>query len=182
MKALYLLPVVVLALAACSAPATQTSQDGPTGAAPTVTPTPTPTPSQVDVAKAKAGTAGTVEVTYTGTRIAAPNEIATSPKDGMVPAVLQFEYRNTGTDPVKLQAVPLTVFYGADKFEAKQPTLYQGGTTKTELPKQVVPGSVVKVADTYWVPAGAPVTVEVNPGGSSTPDALPVVFTGITAG
>jgi len=99
----------------------------------------------------------------------------------MVATVIQFEYRNQGAQPVKLQPVPLTVYYGPDKYEAKQPTLYQGGTTRTELPKQIAPGSIVPVADTFLVPKGAILTVEVDPSGSSTPDALPVIFAGVPA-
>ncbi|MFS2090542.1 hypothetical protein [Paenarthrobacter nicotinovorans] len=136
----------------------------------------------VDVAQSKSGkTSNDIEVTFIGTRIAEASEIGSDPKPDMVPVVVQFEYRNTGSDAQKLQAVPLTVFYGADKYEAKQPTLYQGGTTHTELPKQITPGSVVKVSNTYWVPAGSPLTVEVDPGGSASQGVLPMVFSGIVA-
>jgi len=146
------------------------------------TATPTPTAVEVDLSKAKSGNASTgVEVTYTGTRIAEASEIASEPTAGMVATVIQFEYRNQGAQPVKLQPVPLTVYYGPDKYEAKQPTLFQGGTTRTELPKQIAPGSLVQVADTFLVPKEAILTVEVNPSGSSTPDALPVVFMGVPA-
>ncbi|MFS0718830.1 hypothetical protein [Arthrobacter phoenicis] len=93
--------------------------------------------------------------------------------------MIQFEYRNQGAQAVKLQPVPLTVYYGPDKYEAKQPTLYQGGMTRTELPKQIAPGSTVPVADTFLVPAEAILSVEVDPGGSSTPGALPVIFAGV---
>ncbi|MCP1414871.1 hypothetical protein J3D46_004137 [Paenarthrobacter sp. A20] len=46
----------------------------------------------------------------------------------MVPVVIQFEYRNAGSEAAKLQAVPLNVFYGADRYQAKQPTLYQSSS------------------------------------------------------
>ncbi|YCK81423.1 hypothetical protein M1D89_20500 [Arthrobacter sp. D3-18] len=136
---------------------------------------------EVDVAQSKSGkTSNDIEVTFIGTRIAEASEIGSDPKPDMIPVVIQFEYRNTGGEAVQLQAVPLNVFYGADKYQAKQPTLYQGGTTRAELPKQITPGSLVKVADTYWAPAGSALTVEVNPSGPSS-GALPVIFSGITA-
>ncbi|MFS0830028.1 hypothetical protein ABC337_05105 [Arthrobacter sp. 1P04PC] len=135
---------------------------------------------EVDLSKAKTGKTSTgVEVTFTGTRVADASEVASEPTAGMVPLVIQFEYRNQGAQAVKLQPVPLTVYYGPDKYEAKQPTLYQGGMTRTELPKQIAPGSTVPVADTFLVPAEAILSVEVDPGGSSTPGALPVIFAGV---
>lgn len=128
-----------------------------------------------------AKTSNGIEVTFIGTRLAEASEIGSDPKPGMVPVVLQFEYHNVGTEAPPLQAVPLTVFYGVDKYEATQPTLYQGGTTHTTLPKQIAPGSVVKVADTYWVPTDSMITAEVHPSGSSSPGVLPVIFSGIIA-
>lgn len=142
---------------------------------------PSPTPVEVDVAQSKSGkTSNDIEVTFIGTRLAEASEIGSDPKPDMVPVVIQFEFRNTGPEAQKLQAVPLTVFHGADKYEAKQPTLYQGGTTRADLPKQITPGSVVKVADTYWAPAGSELTVEVNPSGPSS-GILPVIFSGSVA-
>ena len=179
-----LLPVALLLLATgCSSPSASSEVSAPPASTSAVaTPSPTPTPEEVDVTSTKSGKTSTgIEVTFVGTRIAEASEIGSDPQPDMVPVVLQFQYRNTSTDTLKLQAVPLTVFYGADKYEAKQPTLYQGGKTHTVLPKQITPGSVVDVANTYWAPAGSPLTVEVNPGGSASQGALPIVFTGVTA-
>lgn len=170
----------LLLLTSCASPGASSEVSGPPPTSASASSTPTPV--DVDVANSKSGKTSTgIEVTFVGTRIAAASEIGSDPKPDMVPVVVQFEYRNTGSEALKLQAVPLTVFYGADKYEAKQPTLFQGGTTHTEIPKQITPGSVVKVANTYWVPAGSALTVEVNPGGSASPDAMPVVFSGIVA-
>jgi hypothetical protein len=177
---LILAAVSALSLTACSAPATQ-PPSAPDVAGATATPTPTPTSVEVDVTTAKSAKTSTgIEVTFLGTRIAEPSEIGSDPQPDMVAAVLQFEFRNAGTETVPLQAVPLRVFYGPDKYRAKQPTLYQGGTTSTTLPKQIAVGSVVKVTDTYWVPAGSAVTTEVDPS-FSLPGVLPIVFSGITA-
>ncbi|MET4618715.1 hypothetical protein ABIE18_000138 [Arthrobacter sp. 2762] len=180
MKRLLTPLAIVLLATSCSAPNASSEVSAPPSAI-SETATPTPAPVEVDVAKSKSATTSNgIEVTFVGTRIAEASEIGSDPQADMVPVVVQLEYRNLGTEAATLQAVPLNVFYGADKYKAKQPTLYQGGTTHTELPKQITPGSVVKVADTYWAPAGSALTVEVNPSGPSS-GILPVIFSGITA-
>lgn len=182
LRRLFIPLAIVLLATSCAAPNPSSEVSGPPSAS-SVSASPTPTAAQVDVSTgSKSGVTSTgIEVTFIGTRIAEASEIGSDAQPGMVPVVLQFEYRNTGSATHSIQPVPLTVFYGADKYSAKQPTLYQGGTTRTELPKQIAPGSVVKVVNTYWGPAGSPLTVEVNPGGSASKDGIPMVFTGITA-
>jgi len=180
LRRLFVPLAIVLFATSCAAPNASSEVSGPPAAV-SESATPTPTPEKVDVAQSKSGkTSNDIEVTFIGTRIAEASEIGSDPKPDMVPVVVQFEYRNAGSEAQKLQAVPLNVLYGADKYQAKQPTLYQGGTTRTELPKQITPGSVVKVADTYWAPAGSELTVEVNPSGPSSGE-LPVIFSGILA-
>lgn len=121
-------------------------------------------------------------VTFDGATIAMPEQVGSDPVEGSQPVILAFTYQNGAPGPVQLQQVPLTVQYGADLYAADQPTLYNGDTTHSEIPQQITAGSTVSVINTYWIPAGEPITVTVNVSGSDDQVRAQPTFTGITVG
>lgn len=121
-----------------------------------------------------------LKVTFENATVAPAEQVGSDPVEGMTPVTLTFTYDNGSTAAIPLQPVPFTVMYGADLYEANQPTLYQGDPSHTELPKQISAGSTVKASNTYWVPAGEPITVIVNVNGSDEPLRPAPMFSGIT--
>ena len=196
-----------LALTGCSsaAPEVQAAPDAPTMAATTEAATTTPATDRancntncpddpysffgpggrptpkVDVASEDTFTFDDgLKVTFNSATVAPPEQVGSDPVEGMTPVTLSFTYVNGGSATIPLQQVPFTVMYGADLYPAKQPTLYNGDPSHTELPAQISPGSTVEAVNTYWVPAGEPITVLVNINGPDEPERVVPMFWGIT--
>lgn len=121
----------------------------PTNSIPGYTPVAAETP-EVDVTKEKvfAFEDGFV-VTFNGATLATAEQVGSDPVADSDAVILSFTYQNGTLATIDLQQVPLTVWHGENLYDADQPTLYQGDSTHTELPKQVVAGSTVDVVNTY---------------------------------
>lgn len=134
----------------------------------------------VDVREAKTFThTDGLAITFDSATLATAEQVGSDPVEGSEAVILAFTYDNDSPDTVELQAVPLTVYYGADLYDADSPTLYQDSGAVTELPKQITPGSTVKVVNTYWIPKGEPISVQVDVSGSSDMERPMATFNGI---